>query len=178
MAPSKQLTGPVGQARKRLRGAPMRLGKVPVPTTPVAERRLREQMLNANKQIARMVAQLEEVVDDLKEVQQLREKECLRWQANHDLVLAWTQQRIVHFEEQALALGIMRKEQPPCDRTRHTGWQLVAVENLRDSSVKKRAREAEKLLDRLIEEHPDTVWAELAQKAQRTPLSVEWHAVK
>jgi hypothetical protein len=176
-APNPLLTD-VQMARKALKGSPVLVERLPIPTTPAAEKRLKEQILSTSKQLARVIAALEHMVEELKEVQEQRNRENPRWQANHDLVLAWLHHRIVYLEEYALALGSMRKEWPPHDAAIHKVWRLVSQEKQRDFAVRKRAREAEKLLQQLIKDHPDSVWADLAQQAMKMHLSVEWQPVK
>lgn len=177
-AAPKPFAAVVVKARKELKATLPLTDRIPIPMTPAAEKRLKEQVFTTSKQLARLVSTLEQMVDELKEAEDLRGKETSRWQANYDLVLAWLQHRIVHLEEHGLALGSLRKELPPYEAAVHKAWRLVSHEKLRDFAGKKRAREGEKLLQKLIKEHPDTVWADLAQQALKTPLGVEWQASK
>lgn len=176
--PPYPLLPEVSKARKELKGALFLVDRIPIPTTPAMDKGLKDRILTSGKQLARIVASLESLVDQLKELESLREKENLRWQAHYDLTLAWLQLRIVYLEELGLALGTMRKEYPEYDAAIHKAFQLQTQEVLRDVPSRKRFREAEKLLQQLVKEHPGSVWADLAQEALKKQLSVKWVPVK
>lgn len=177
-ATPRAFTAPVAEMRKQFRGTLVLPEVIRIPANAAGEARLREQLFGSCKQIARVVSKLEQMVEDLDEIRADRDRENVRWQANHDLTRAWLQQRITYFEEHALTLGMMRKELPPHHPGMHSAWRLVGIERTRDFAARKRSREAEKLLKEIVEQHPDTVWAELAHQAQKAHLSVEWQAVK
>ncbi|MFM7150375.1 MAG: hypothetical protein ACKO23_11075 [Gemmataceae bacterium] len=176
--PPKYLLAEVQKRRRDLKTPALFADQMPIPTTPQIETRLKTQLMDTSRVLARLVASLEKTVDDLKNLRDQRDKENLRWQANYDLTLAWLMQRIVYLEELSLTLGQMRKEWPVYDAAVHKNWQVQPSDRLRDIPTKKRAREAEKLLKELIDKHPDTIWATMANEALKAPLSLEWKPVK
>ncbi len=171
------LRGEVQAVRQRLKIDPGVL-KVRYPVPPAKqEARLKQELLAANKQLARVVAHLEDVLEELQRTEGQRDRDGPRWQAHHDLLHAWVLARLTALEEQALALGTMRKELPPCDPTRHTGWYLVPRKDLLDIPGRKRQKTIEKLFERLRKEHAGTAWAELARRGQAAELGCTWEAV-
>jgi hypothetical protein len=178
MTPPRALQAEVAQLKREFRGSMLLIDRIPIPTTPQADKQLKERVLASCKQLARIIANLETLADELQEARPLRDKENLRWQAHYDLILAWVQHRIVYLEELNLALGGLRKELPAYDAAVHKTYRLDTREVLRDVPSRKRYREAEKVLQQVAKDHPDTIWAELAQQAMKMHLSVEWQAVK
>src|SRR5262249_9761755 len=97
-----------------------------IPRRPQQENAFKNRVLDTTKKLARVGAYLEETLDELNETAGQRAKENPRWQAHHDLVRAWALARLICLEEQALALGSMRKELPSYNAT-HSAWQLAGA---------------------------------------------------
>jgi len=171
------LRGEVRAVRRRLKIDPGVL-KVRYPIPPAGQQaRLKKELLEANRQLARVVAYLEDVLEDLYNTRDQRGRECPRLQAHHDLMRAWVLARLIALDEQSLALGKMRKELMPYDPARHTGWYLVPREHLADLPGRKRRKRMDKVFERLLKEHEGTAWAELARQGRSASLGCAWEAV-
>jgi hypothetical protein len=176
---------PPAQLREEVRKArPARTNPVVVlrtnylaPRSGPATKAFQNQLLTTSRDIARLVAMLEEKLEEMQALSDAREKECPRWQAHHDLIVACLRYRIAYLDEHAVALGAMRKELPPRD-DRHRGWKLVPRERVGEAAGKKQARAARATFAALTRDHAGTAWAQLAAKLTVTPLSVEWAPLK
>jgi hypothetical protein len=145
-----------------------------IPTNPKTKRTFDAMVFNASRDQARLISHIEQQIERLDEVADLRAKECKRWQANYDLMRAWLLLRIIHLEEVALALGQVRKEMPDHDPKLDKAFALAPCETIRDNVARKVARHAEKALDAIMSDYPDTVWADLASRNRVRSLGVEW----
>ena len=149
-----------------------------IPVNMGMERASKLALLNASRDQARLIAYLEKQLERLDEVAELRGKECKRWQANYDLMRAWLLLRVIHLEEVSLALGQIRKELPAHDITKDKAFVLSPCETIRDNVARKMTRQADKALDAIVADYPDTVWADLASRNRVRSLGVEWVATR
>jgi hypothetical protein len=54
-------------------------------------------------------------------------------------------------------------------------WMLESADNFEtESTIKKLAEKAKMYLDRVIQEHPGTPWAKLAEEELKLPLGWSW----
>jgi hypothetical protein len=83
-----------------------------IPKRPQQEIGFKNRVLDTSKKLARVVAYLEEALDELNETAGQRARENPRWQAHHDLVRAWALAPQNYLEELAVAIGTMRYEHP------------------------------------------------------------------
>jgi hypothetical protein len=82
------------------------------------------------------------------------------------------------FEYQSM-LGSMRREFPPRDPNLHGGWKLASRQTLEgDSTGKKSAKDAHKLLDKIIKDNAGSPWEVLAKREKLTNLGLEWQPAK
>ena len=59
----------------------------------------------------------------------------------------------------------------------HSGWRLASKKKLQgDNEGRKRLKDAEKLLDKLIADYAGTPWEILARREKMTALGLEWKA--
>ena len=145
-----------------------------IPANAAKEKTFKVVALGAARDQARLMAHIEQQIERLDEVADLREKECKRWQANYDLMRAWLLLRIIHLEEVSLALGQVRKELPPHDPMKDKTLVLTACDRIHDAAARKMTRQAEKAIDAILRDYPDTVWADLASRNRVRSLGVEW----
>src|SRR5207237_590922 len=133
-----------------------------------------------SREVAKSLVVLDDALQDLQQAGTGRDKESSRrWQASYDCVLARLMMQIAYLYEYQSALGKMRMEFPPRDPTVHDGWRLVARPSLQgDSTGKKMAKEAWKILDKVISDHPGTPWAVLARRDRLTALGLEWQPTR
>ncbi|QDT17104.1 vWA domain-containing protein [Alienimonas californiensis] len=142
----------------------------------VDDTRLRREITEAQKPMAvvsyrlsALQAKLEAGLPDRPKVEEPR------WRAGFDLALG----RV--YAQQARALGYntvlaqMKSDPLPFERENSNEWILRgAPESDAGSEVKKLIRQSSELLSRVIDEHPGTPWARLAEKELATPLGWEW----
>lgn len=134
---------------------------------------------NDEKDIARMFLNLQEVLDDLKKIEEMKENESKRWQANYEFIKARTEAQIAYLFEYQSMLGQMRKELPARDPKIHNGWKLAATAKLQgDSAGKKLAKESTKAMESLVKNMPGSPWEVLAKREKFSTLGLEWQPAK
>jgi hypothetical protein len=134
---------------------------------------------NVGRRVASVLRLLEEELDNMKLAAEERDKAPKRWQANYDFILARLMAQIAYVYEYSSMLGSMRKEFPTRDPAVHGGWRMASQAKLQgDSTGRKLARDAEKLLDKLAKSHPGTPWEILAKRERFTTLGLEWKPEK
>jgi hypothetical protein len=139
------------------------------------EVRFKEAVFRHNKDLARMGHHLTNLLEELDDLAAERDRQPLRWRANYDLMRACLQARYLLLEEHQFALGSMRKELPPRDAAVHSGWRLVpSFETHGDRAGRAMKKAAHEALTRLIKEHPDAPWSEVARRARAAPLGHQW----
>jgi hypothetical protein len=96
-----------------------------------------------------------------------------RWQAGYDLALGRAlavQVRTAGYNAMLAAAkqGLAFREE------RNNTWVLRAADQYAASSLERTARQAEEALQRVLDQHPQTPWALLAQQELAVPLGWEW----
>jgi hypothetical protein len=146
---------------------------------PRNESQFKNQVMNDERDVARIMAKLTEAHEELQAAGEQRAAETKRWKANYDFMLARLEAEIAYLFEYQSMLGQMRKELPPRDAELHGGWKLAATTSLTgDSQGKKMASSSRKRLDRIIQENPGTPWEVLARREKLTALGLEWKPSK
>jgi hypothetical protein len=132
------------------------------------------------REVAALLGELNEALEDLKNAGKDRDKEMSkRWQANYDYVLARMEMQIAYLYEYTTMLGSMRKELPARDPKIHGGWRLASQTTLQgDAAGKRLATDARKILEKLAKDHPDTPWAVLAKRERFTALGLDFQPIK
>jgi photosystem II stability/assembly factor-like uncharacterized protein len=138
------------------------------------------EVVRKQKEAARVIGELNEVLDDLKKVGSMRDGEVKRWRADYDFVLARVELELAWLNEYQFALGELRREErPPLDPKEQTGWRLEPAEVSRgDAAARKMSAEAVKLLRKVAEDYPATPWAWFAKRDAAAPLGLTWKAAK
>jgi hypothetical protein len=145
------------------------------------ETRFKGEVKKDQMEVAQVILDLKEELEALQAAgKKHRKKESKRWQANYDYVLARLEAQIAYLDEYDALLGQMRKELPPRDPKQHNGWRLASLRELprSDSDAKKLAGEANKLLDKIGKDYPNTPWAVLAKRDKYSALGLEWQPTK
>ncbi|QDT94956.1 vWA domain-containing protein [Gimesia aquarii] len=102
-----------------------------------------------------------------------------RWRANYDLALGRVLAMRVRTHGYNTVLAEMKSNPKAFKDKANNSWQLVAAKDVRSSpSVRKIAKQANALLNGIIDEHPGTPWAYLAAKELNTPLGWTWKEFK
>ncbi|WP_152052578.1 vWA domain-containing protein [Tautonia marina] len=129
---------------------------------------------------------LREIETRLRAMEPARDKEVnRRWQANYDLMLA----QVVAFQIKAYEYraclaemvslanqGKLKPKNPPIPNQRRTDWVInhSGKKKAPTEETEKRYAEATQLLNEVIERHPDTPWADLAQLTLNRGLGCDW----
>ena len=140
-----------------------------------AETAFKNSFEGQSRQLAIIVARLEDELEQLKEAGAEKEGAPPRWQANYDYVLARFQAQMAYLEQYNALLGQMRKELPPLEAI-HSGWRVASNEKATDAAAKKLEKPARKLYAEVAEAHAKTPWEVLAKREKLTALGMEWQA--
>ena len=130
-----------------------------------------------NQAIAERTAYtVNEALGPINAVAKLRDREpSRRWQAHYDLIRGRLLAMKVRCYEYNWACARMKKDPPKFSNPRSNAWRLVPDTDIQYSkNAAAAAKEAETLLRRVVEEHPATPWALLAQRELKDPLGFKW----
>jgi hypothetical protein len=141
-----------------------------------AEANFKKQVMADGMAMARIVAQLEDVLEELNEAGAEKAAAPARWQANYTYILARFQAQLTYLEEYQGLLGQMRKEFPPMDEKIHSGWKMAAKEKPSDSAAKKYLKKVREGYKELATKHRGTPWEVLGRREDMTSLGLEWRA--
>ena len=119
---------------------------------------------------------VDEALVPINSVAKLRDREISRrWQAHYDLIRGRLLAMKVRCYEYNYACARMKKDPLKFSSPKFNAWRLVPDENIQYSEkAVVAAREAQSLLRRVIEEHPTTPWALLAEREVKDPLGFKW----
>lgn len=130
---------------------------------------------NDEREVAKMIGSLGEILEMLDEVAADRDQESPRWQANFDFIRSRVQAQIAYLTEYQSMLGAMRKEFPERDANLYNGWRLASQTQLTgDSSGKKLAGASQKTMEKLAKQFVGTPWEVLAKREKLAALGLEW----
>ncbi len=130
-----------------------------------------------NQAIAERTAYtVDEALQPINQVAKLRDREpSRRWQAHYDLIRGRLLAMKVRCYEYNWACARMKKDPQKFTSPKSNAWRLVADTTIRYSDkAAAAAREAEFLLRRVVNDHPATPWALLAQRELKDPLGFKW----
>jgi hypothetical protein len=131
----------------------------------------------ANQALAERTAYtVDEALGPINAVAKLRDKEpSRRWQAHYDLIRGRLLATKVRCYEYNWACARLKKDPPKFTSPRANAWRLVPDTAVQYSDkAAAAARDADRLLHRVIQEHPETPWALLAQRELRAPFGFKW----
>ena len=136
----------------------------------------KEAMANNQAIAERTAYTVDEALGPINAVVKLRDREkSRRWQANYDLIRGRLLATKVRCYEYNWACALMKKDPPKFSNAKSNAWRLVPDQEIRYSDKAAVAgREAEALLRRVVEDHPATPWALLAQRELENPLGFKW----
>jgi hypothetical protein len=119
---------------------------------------------------------VDEALGPINAVAKLRDRETSRrWQAHYDLIRGRLLAMKVRCYEYNSICARMKKDPPKFSSPKSNAWRLVPDPAIHYSEkAAAAAREAEALLRRVVEEHPTTPWALLAQRELKDPLGFKW----
>ena len=133
-------------------------------------------MTNNQAVAERTAYTVDEALGPINAVAKLRDREkSRRWQAHYDLIRGRLLAMKVRCYEYNWACARMKKDPPSSVApSRMPGGSSPTRQS---SIVKKRrspGREAQSLLHRVVDDHPATPWALLAQRELENPLGFKW----
>ena len=136
----------------------------------------KEVMANNQAIAERTAYTIDEAIGPITSVSKLRDRETSRrWQAHYDLIRGRLLAMKVRCYEYNWACARMKKDPPKFSDPRSNAWRLVPDQAIQYSEkAATAAREAETLLRRVVEDHPATPWALLAQRELKDPLGFKW----
>jgi hypothetical protein len=134
-------------------------------------------VMAANQGIAERTAYtIDDALVPINSVVKQRDREkSRRWQAHFDLIRGRLLAMKVRCVEYNWACAQLKKNPPKFSNPRFNAWRLVPDANIQYSEkAAATAREAQALLHRVIEDHPTTPWALLAERELKDPLGFKW----
>ena len=95
-----------------------------------------------------------------------------------DVSVARLQARLVYIDEYNYVLGDIRADRLPALEGDDTLWRLGFKQKLstNESKAKTMQKDIGRLWKKIIEEHPNTPWALLAQRESLYAMGLEWRA--
>jgi len=137
---------------------------------------LRQQMTESQKPMAKLTYQLDRLLQVLEAGEVDRDKLGEpRWRAGYDLAMGRTLAMKVRSLGYNSVLAEMKGQPKKFSDPKNDQWLLVPSDQIiSGATVKKLAKQARMYLERVINEHPDTPWALLAERELEKPLGWEW----
>ncbi len=132
---------------------------------------------NSQITVARVEYTVKEALGPISQVTKLRDRETSRrWQAHYDLIRGRLLAMRIRCNEFNSICAQFLKDMPKFKNPGSNTWKLVPSEELhaRDPQAKAVAAEARRLLQRVVDEHPGTPWALLAQRELKDPFGFQW----
>jgi Mg-chelatase subunit ChlD len=136
----------------------------------------KEAMAKAQEVAARTAYTVDAAIEPVMRVTQARDRETSRrWQAHYDLVLGRLLAMKIRCYEYNWACAKMKKDAPKFQKPDSNAWRLVPDREIHYSDkASAAAEEARTVLKRVVEEHPGTPWALLAQRELKDPFGFKW----
>lgn len=137
---------------------------------------LREEITEAQKPAAELTYKIDRIVDVLGQGEKDREKIVEpRWRAAYDLAAG----RALAIKVRAFGYNQMladMKGQPKTFQKKDSNeWRITPSKSINaGQAVKKLERQATTYLKRVMDEHPETPWARLAERELAIPMGWEW----
>jgi hypothetical protein len=136
----------------------------------------KEAMAKAQEVAARTAYTVDAALEPIMSVAKQRDHETSRrWQANFDLVRGRLLAMKIRCYEYNWACAKMKKDAPKFQKPDSNGWRLIPDEEIHYSDkAAAAATEARTLLKRVVDEHPGTPWALLAQRELKDAFGFKW----
>lgn len=137
---------------------------------------LREELGEAQKPVATVEYEIKRLLQALEAGEKDRDKiREARWRAAYDLALGRLLALYVRYDGYNRMLAAMKVSPKAFTKKESNEWHLVPSSNIESGvEIKKIADRAKKYLKRVIDEHPGTPWAELAEKELRLDMGWTW----
>lgn len=129
---------------------------------------------------AYILAELSEVLEDMKKAAENREEESSpRWQAHFDYTYARLLAKLAHIQEYNFVLGNkLRKDTPVIKTPGNNAWTIVPQRKMEQKETRSYDQERQKIAAKIIKNYPNTPWEVLARREQATVLGLTLQEVK
>ncbi len=137
---------------------------------------LRQQITEAQKPLADFKYHLDKIYSLLEQGEKARPTLTEpRWRASFDLAMGRVLATLVRAYGYNVMLANMKSSPQPFTEAKNNLWRLEPSDTIDTGpSVRKFAEQAKTYLKRIIDEHPGTPWAALAERELRQPLGWQW----
>ena len=140
----------------------------------VSEAALKRGLDEAQKASAKLEPKINDIYNVLAMGEKARPKErILRWQAGYDLAMGRISAMKVRTETYNSMLAQLKGGRRFKTKGSDT-WILEPADNTVGSKLEKLKKQADMYLQRVVQEHPDTPWALLAERELKEPLGWKW----
>jgi hypothetical protein len=136
-----------------------------------------KEVMSASQGVAERTAYtVDEALGPINTAVKYRDRETSRrWQAHYDLIRGRLLAMKVRCYEYNWACARMKKEPLKFSSPKFNAWRLIPDPAIQYSEkAQAAAREARALLRRVIDEHPTTPWALLAERELKDPFGFKW----
>ena len=136
-----------------------------------------KEVMAVNQGIAERTAYtVDEALAPINSVAKLRDRETSRrWQAHYDLIRGRLLAMKVRCYEYNYACARMKKNPPKFSSAKFNAWRLIPdCQILYSEKAADVAREAQAILRHVIDDHPTTPWAPLAEREVKDPMGFKW----
>ena len=136
-----------------------------------------KEVMAVNQGIAERTAYtVDEALAPINSVAKLRDRETSRrWQAHYDLIRGRLLAMKVRCYEYNYACARMKKNPPKFSSAKFNAWRLIPdCQILYSEKAAEVASEAQAILRHVIDDHPTTPWALLAEREVKDPMGFKW----
>lgn len=143
---------------------------------PADDAEFKEAMKKQQEVVARVAYTVDQALEPISAVAKQRDRETSRrWQAQYDLIRGRLLAVKIRCYEYNWACAKMKKDPAKFTQPGSNAWRLVPDEEIHYSDKAAAAgKEARALLKRVIDDHPGTPWALLAQRELKDPFGFKW----
>ncbi len=136
----------------------------------------KEAMEQGQTTVARIEYTVNEALEPITAVSKLRDRETSRrWQAHYDLIRGRLLAMKIRCAEYQTACAKMKKDALKFENPKSNAWRLVPTEQiLSGDKVERVARDTQAMLRRVVDDHPGTPWAVLANRELKDPFGFKW----
>jgi hypothetical protein len=137
---------------------------------------LRETITEAQKPAAEMIYKIDKLAEVLSQGEKDRDKIGeVRWRAAYDLAMGRVLAMKVRAKGYNQMLAEMKGTPKSFQKKDSNEWSIEPSKAINaGQDVKKTEKQASTYLKRVIDEHPGTPWAKLAERELSTPMGWEW----
>lgn len=136
---------------------------------------LRQEIIEAQRPVAVVDAEIKRLLTSLESAEKERDKiREPRWRAAFDLGMGQLLALRSRYFGYNNMLAAMRSSPKPFTQPNSNEWRIVPSRSVDSVDVRKIAEKAKKYLQRVVDEHPGTPWAKLAESELRLDMGWSW----